>query len=103
MFVAVSFLCLSFATNDVGLIWDYLGRMFDLFVVLELPYGARPHLRYALLAGLMAFFCPNSYEMCLGGRKKVWLLFWASFLIVASIPTIFSRTADPVPFLYFQF
>jgi len=106
MFVAVSFLWLPFATNDAVLVWDYLGRMFDLsslFVVLDLPNADRTHLLYTILAALLAFACPNSHEISLGGRKKLWPLCWAAFLIVASIPTIISRTADPVPFLYFQF
>lgn len=106
MFVLVSFLWLPFATNDMALVAQYIGRMFDmssLFVFLELPNADRTHLVYAVLAAFMAFLCPNSHEISLGGRKKSWPLIWATFLIVASIPTIISRTADPVPFLYFQF
>ena len=106
IFLLVTFLWLPFATNDYSLVVEIFSRMFDfarLGIVSDLPYADRSHLLLLAVAAAISFFGPNSHQIALGFRNAVWPLYWASFLIVASIPAMISRSANPIPFLYFQF
>jgi len=106
IFFLVTLLWLPFAINDYGVIEETFIRMFDLprlTIVSNLPYADRTHLLLLGLAAMISFFCPNSHQISLGFRRAVWPMYWAGFLIFISIPTMIARSANPIPFLYFQF
>tara|TARA_Y100001960_G_scaffold330668_1_gene425332 strand:+ start:3560 stop:4978 length:1419 start_codon:yes stop_codon:yes gene_type:complete len=104
VFLYVSFLWVPFATNDVSISLDYWKLLFNVNTSLSnLPFTDLTHLVYLALAFLIVFTLPNTHQITLGNRKRVWPLIIGMVVFAASVPYIVSRAGQTIPFVYFQF
>jgi alginate O-acetyltransferase complex protein AlgI len=106
LFTVVSLLWLPFATNDLSIVAKYVHYLFDwkmFLTVSHLPLADRTQLVFLAIGMTAVLALPNSHQICLGERRKVWPIVWSALLVIACVPKILYRTADPVPFVYFQF
>ena len=69
----------------------------------NLPYTDLTHLVYLVLAALIVFTLPNTHQITLGNRKRIWPLLLAFLIFAASVPYIVSKAGQTIPFVYFQF
>ena len=100
-FVLVTLLWLPFAINDLGGLRLYLPRLLA-------PDLGISHLTSSMLLLLVApiiitFACPNSHQLCLGGRRRAWLVLLGAALFSLAVPFALGRQSAPPPFIYFQF
>ena len=104
VFLYVSFLWVPFATNDISISFDYWKKLFDINAGFSnLPYTDLTHLVYLVLAALIVFTLPNTHQITLGNRKRIWPLLLAFLIFAASVPYIVSKAGQTIPFVYFQF
>ncbi len=106
MFVLVTILWIPFATNDIEITLLHISRMInfgDGVQISNLPI-ANLHDFIMMAVGLaIIFLAPTSHQFVLGYRKTVWPLVAAALLIAICAPLVVSRSANEIPFLYFNF
>jgi alginate O-acetyltransferase complex protein AlgI len=100
-FTLVTVLWLPFAINNLGGLRLYLPR-------LVAPDFGISHLTASMLLLLatpliITFAAPNSHQLCLGGRRRAWLIPFAAALFALAAPFSIGRQSPPPPFIYFQF
>lgn len=100
-FVLVTLLWLPFAINDLAGLRLYLPKLLA-------PDFGISHLTMSMwllvaAPAIITFACPNSHQLCLGGRRRAWLLPLAATLFALAAPFALGRQSPPPPFIYFQF
>jgi len=105
LFLYVSFLWVPFATNDVGITFDYWRKLVSInhIRMSDLPYTDLTHFVYLAVAALIVFTFPNSHQIALGNRRRLWPIVLSLLVFAAALPNIVSSAGQTIPFVYFQF